>query len=269
MNRKKQREIKKLLNDVKSLEDKIRKTKKDNRAKINEKIVLYVLETIKYIYPYIISSSIIISSFKLLGGGYPLYMDNLKKIHFYYLNINGDNFRLEERYDTLAKYNFSDESSPFNIIVKTPWKNKDNYYSRDVYEYEAKAKQYEVVNYINKKDYNSLKKILKIEKQYEEYTKTIDEQNDYIIETNSIFYDKKDRLYVKESIFKNLTISISEFLLFLLFLYLIENNREYDWDDYTCELGITKDDCKLVSTKDLSEELNNIKNKILELKRGK
>ena len=272
MTKKKQKEIKlkKLLKDAKELEEKINNTKKDNHAKINRKISGYFIETSKYVYPYIISSSIIISSLKLLGGGYPVYFDNLKKIHFYYLNVSGDNFRIEENYNTLANYNFNaSESSPFNITVKTPWENKDNHYSRNVYVYKAKIKQYEVINYINNKDYASLKNILKIDKQYEEYAKTIDEKNNYIIETKSIFYDKSDRLYVKESLFKNLTITISELLLFILLLYILEANRTIDWDNYTYYLSLIKEDNKLISTKELSKELNNIKSKVLQLKRGK
>ncbi len=167
----------------------------------------------KFLAPFVLTSGLTAGASKLLGGGYPFYVDNITKYKTYSLDFDtlGSITEIEE-YATKKWY----ASSINSLIVYFPWQEQNGQYTRFIRKYDVKhltsLALYEAIMNANY-DY--------LEQNMMNYTEEIETSNyidlampnDYTIKASLKFWDKEDTLVYKESDFKNICVTLITIIL--------------------------------------------------------
>ena len=162
----------------------------------------------KLLAPFVLTSGITAGVSKLLGFGYPFYVDNITKYKTYSLDFDTlGSVREIEEYTKLKKWY---DSSINSLVVYFPWQEQNGQYVRIVRKYNVKSLEpLPLFDAIMNADYGY------IEQNIPDYRETIEtvnyldleKPNDYIIEANLKFWDKEDTLVYKESDSKNMDVT--------------------------------------------------------------
>ena len=261
-----------LMGKIKELENKITISNKQNKQAKFIKNLKFFRNGIALLSVFVLTSGISVGGIKVLGGGFPIIKDDIKKFKKYYLEYESNKTILAKS-TYLTKFENSDSANTLEIY--SPWKESfehstnQKFYTRFKRTYSLSLdipKLYEAVlkqdlGYINKNFSNY---------QEEEVTtnqKPDDINNNYIIIADLSFLDEKDSLIVLESDLKNILISIiNDILGFgipLIVIFKKRNEIKYSFQNITGEYLK-----KVIPISPLEEELKGKRKQLTKLQGG-
>ena len=227
-----QNEITDLEQKISKSNDKIKRNKRIKKLKIS-------LACLRAIYPYIISTGLLLGVLKLIGLGYPFVKDNHKNYLVEMKDFDSyNNTRYEQYYDSI----WNELPTSFLKHYGQWEKNADNTYTRTVKSYLIKLddiSEKKLKEIVKNNDENFTLEDLFGKSKYEikETKNNLSEEElnkkDYL---QAIIYDlnKKDFIFVQESTGVNVAVSIG-FIVVLLLLYFgissfrIEAGYDFSW----------------------------------------
>lgn len=256
-----QNEITDLDQKISEANDNIKRTKRMKKLKIS-------LACLRAIYPYIVSTGILLGGFKFLEAGYPFVKDNNKNYLVEMKDFDSyNNTRYEQYYDSFLN------GLPTSFLKHYgQWeKNDDNTYTREVKSYVIKLDD------ISEKSEKKLKEIVKnndenfnLENLFGKPKYEIKETKNNLTEEElnkkdylqAILYDlnKDDFILVKESTAFNVGATIG-FIIFLLFLYSeIKSFRKAFNSDFYKRLSLIEERYDISHLEDYVKTLEKQKN---------
>ena len=256
-----QDEISDLDQKINESNDNIKRNKRMKKLKIS-------LACLQAIYPYIVSTGILLGGFKFLEAGYPFVKDNNKNYLVEMKDFDSyNNTRYEQYYDSFL----NDLPTSFLKHYGQWEKNDDNTYTREVKSYEIKLDD------ISEKSEKKLKEIVKnndenfnLENLFGKPKYEIKETKNNLTEEElnkkdylqAILYDlnKDDFILVKESTAFNVGATIG-FIIFLLFLYSeIKSFRKAFNSDFYKRLSLIEERYDISHLEDYVKTLEKQKN---------
>ena len=207
--------LKQRLDSLKELLDIQKKNEKKVLCKRNYKIFK---STCNFLAPVIITASLTIGGFRLLGFGLPFHVDKTTKYKLYNLTSGKNGYvTIDESYRDMS-WNFGKNKLPASkLIIYTPWEYFDTEYIRykRVYELNGVLNR-ELFDAIIKKDYRYVENNIRAYHEQQETALEISNDNDYIIEADLYLLDKNDTLVYKETTMENTIETSIEFLCFIM-----------------------------------------------------
>ena len=261
---KQKEELQKLIQKRKELDDKLSRVKKDNLTTIFKKSKKIFASTCNFLIPYALTASITIGGVAIFGGGLPFYKDDIKKLKRYDLNYdNKTSIEMTSKYLTLI----NNSSMPTNsLIISFPYEMQSDGYIKVIRDYDiSKENNKELIYAILDNNYDYINE--KLTKYKEQIVKTnyIDKsENSYNINASIHFYDSKDILTYEESDLKNNIITLCEIASTLGIGSFCAYIREFE---YFITIKRINNTYKIISIKDLKEEIKNTDSQILSLKK--
>ena len=217
----------------------------------------------KFIYPFIVSTGIVVGGFKLFGFGFPFNMDKEKKYKAYELDFQtGGSLYSDETY---VKNEWYSDKIKSNIKLYSPWKKEENNYSRIKRLYEIKnLDDINIYNAVIFEDYNYIMNNIIDYTEEIQYTPNIDitKNNNYWMSANITLLDKNDFIVSLEDETDNLWSTILCTLVILASYTSIESLRKYR---FLKDIKNINSDYKfnMQTIKIQEDELNNINQKLL------
>lgn len=257
------KELEKLRIEIINTDRKIKNQKKIRTIR-NLKVFRVTLK--KLLIPFVFISGFTIGTGQLLNGGNPFKIDKMTNIK-----------SIEVDYETNEELLIKENYIKYNDIIGTNPKKSDlkiyfPYTLNDSNQYEQIIRTYKLSDLDKEKLYNAilennLKDTITNLNKYKETVKIIDEikqtNNGYIVKCNLNLLDESDKLYVEETDENNFLVSVLESLIIALFSVIVLAVSNID--QIIIELN---NKYKVVSIKDLKEELNQKRQKYLDLKKG-
>lgn len=225
---------------------------------------------LKMLTPVVISSIVVYGTSVLTGFGRPFVLDNEKSSKVYTIVSSPEKgISAEENYKIITRRNDIPKST---FSIKSPWVEKDNYYERNVYNYEEK--NLDDVGLYDAVLAHDFKYIYDNYKFISEDIETCSSLNlsylnsEKVITANIYIVDKNDNIYCMELPFRNNMITLFELLIVIfsssLVIFGIKDKIFEDISKYSYAYSIDKENYKdsLEKMKKLDFQIARLKRKV-------
>jgi hypothetical protein len=259
-------ERQRLLTLKQELEARIRVDKKRRNAAFHIRNLKIFRDTCNFLVPFVVCTGIVVGSGWLLGAGWPVYEDSIKKAKLKSLQIEaqGEYKRYDEEY---INYSILSDTKDSSITIYTPWEEKNGNYTRIKRVYGSSAKSQEMIDAILHNDFDYIFESIGGYSEEFQQVNMIDEEPAYKVEGSIYILNTSDTISMPESENRNAWATVIEALLGLGIGGLIAYHRDFeyiyslkeDWNEYRVKYSVLK--------KDL-EQLKETDAKLLSLRRG-
>lgn len=270
-NREKQiKELQKLREKAILLEKRIAEQQREKIKQFNIRNLKIFGITCNFVTPFLISTGVIVGTFKIFDGGLPFHVDEIKKYKTYSLDYQTSGYvTMDESY---RKNRWFDNSLPSNeLTIYTPWEYKDNQYIRYKRDYNIDTiNTLDLFDAVLKEDYTYIKEHMKDYKEEFQVANSIEETEGqaYFIDASLHMLDKDDTLKYSETDLKNIIITIIEVALGLGIGGIAAHSRKFRYVE-KIQAANRSYRYKIEVVKSMKEELTTINEKILFLSRKK